>query len=98
MRTYDRCPSCVDLLKYSIHGISENCIDQDNIEMNLEVELCGEKIWTTLGPELSSDESKKALIVWALYGVKSAGAYLGRLISDCMRHVRYQSCKIESDL
>jgi len=39
--------------------------------MNLEVKLCDERIWTILGPELSSDEGKKTLIVWALlYGMK----------------------------
>jgi len=62
--------------------------------MNLEVKLCEEKIWTILGPELSSDEGKKTLIVWALlYGMKSAGASFSRHISGCMRQLGYQSCK-----
>eukprot|EP01082_Thalassiosira_pseudonana_P000070 g27.t1 g27 contig1:60384-63019(+) len=33
-----------------------------------------EKIWTTLGPEFGEDAGKKAIIVRALYGLKSAGA------------------------
>jgi len=59
---------------------------------------CEEKIWTILGPEFGDDQGTKALILWALYGVKSAGASLNRHISDCMRQMGYQSCKIEPDL
>src|SRR5688572_8859042 len=39
---------------------------------------CEEKIWTHLGPEFGNDCGKKALIVSALYGLKSAGALFGR--------------------
>jgi hypothetical protein len=35
---------------------------------------CREKIWTTLGPEFELDKGKKALVVCALYGLKSSGA------------------------
>ena len=34
---------------------------------------CKEKIWTTLGSEFGKDKGKKAIIVRALYGLKSAG-------------------------
>jgi Reverse transcriptase (RNA-dependent DNA polymerase) len=34
----------------------------------------GEKIWCRLGPEFGADAGKKAIIVRALYGLKSAGA------------------------
>ncbi len=33
-----------------------------------------EKIWCKLGPEFGADAGKKAIIVRALYGLKSAGA------------------------
>ena len=33
-----------------------------------------EKVWTVLGPEFGTDTSKSAIIVRALYGLKSAGA------------------------
>ena len=33
-----------------------------------------EKVWTILRPEFGADQGKKALIVRALYGLKSAGA------------------------
>ena len=33
-----------------------------------------EKIWTIIGPEFGADAGKKAIIVRALYGLKSSGA------------------------
>jgi hypothetical protein len=33
-----------------------------------------EKVWTVLGPEFGHDTGKSAIIVHALYGLKSAGA------------------------
>ncbi len=33
-----------------------------------------EKVWTVLGPEFGHDAGKSAIIVRALYGLKSAGA------------------------
>ena len=35
---------------------------------------CREKIWTTLGKEFGDDCGRKAIIVRALYGLKSSGA------------------------
>ena len=35
---------------------------------------CDEKVWTKLGPEFGTDQGKSALIVRALYGLRSAGA------------------------
>ena len=59
---------------------------------------CEEKIWTTLGPEFGEDQGKVALIVRALYGLKSAGASFNRHISDCMRQLGYESCRADPDL
>eukprot|EP01082_Thalassiosira_pseudonana_P015427 g13704.t1 g13704 contig9:237785-238624(-) len=44
-----------------------------------------EKIWTTLGPEFGEDAGKKAIIVRALYGLKSAGASFRNHLGECMR-------------
>ena len=43
-----------------------------------------EKIWTILGPEFGEDAGKKAIIVRALYGLKSAGAAFRNHLADCM--------------
>ena len=59
---------------------------------------CEEKIWMTLGPEFGSDAGKKAIIVHALYGLKSAGGSFGQHIADCMRMLGYISCKVDADL
>ena len=45
---------------------------------------CEEHIWTTLGPEFGTAQGQKALIIQALYGLKSAGGSFGRHLADCM--------------
>jgi hypothetical protein len=59
---------------------------------------CEEKIWTILGPEFGEEQGKKALIVRALYGLKSAGASFSRHLADCMRNLGYTPCKADRDL
>ena len=59
---------------------------------------CEEKVWTKLGPEFGADQGKSALIVRALYGLRSAGASFSRHIADCMRHLGYNSCKADPDV
>ncbi|KAI2509582.1 Reverse transcriptase (RNA-dependent DNA polymerase) [Fragilaria crotonensis] len=58
----------------------------------------GEKIWCRLGPEFGNDAGKKALIVRALYGLKSAGASFRNHLADCMRHLGWQSCIADPDV
>ena len=45
---------------------------------------CSKKIWTVLGKELGKDQGKKAIIVRALYGLKSSGAAFHTHLADCM--------------
>lgn len=58
----------------------------------------GEKIWCRLGPEFGDDAGKKAVVVRALYGLKSAGASFRNHLADCMRHLGYESCKADHDI
>jgi hypothetical protein len=46
-----------------------------------------EKVWTVLGPEFGNDDGKCALIVRALYGLKSAGAAFRNHLAECMNHL-----------
>ena len=46
---------------------------------------CSKKIWTVLGKEFGKDQGKKAIIVRALYGLKSSGAAFHAHLADCMR-------------
>ena len=57
-----------------------------------------EKVWTVLGPEWGADAGKKAIVVRALYGLKSAGAAFRKHLADCMRTLGYQSCLADHDL
>ena len=57
-----------------------------------------EKIWTQLGPEFGSDQGKNAIVVRALYGLKSAGAAFRNHLADCMRHLGWESCKADPDV
>ncbi len=59
---------------------------------------CKEKIWTTLGPEFGKDKGKKAIIVRALYGLKSAGQAFREHLADCMHSLGYKSCLADPDL
>ena len=59
---------------------------------------CSEKIWTILGPEFGSDAGKIAIVVWALYGLKSAGASYRKHLADCMKHIGFAPCLTDPDL
>ncbi len=51
-----------------------------------------EKVWTILGPKFGHDSSKSAVIVRALYGLKSAGAAFQAHLASFMRQMGYTSC------
>ena len=57
-----------------------------------------EKIWRVLGKEFGSDAGKRALIVRALYGLKTAGAAFRAHLADCMRHMGWTSCLADPDV
>ena len=57
-----------------------------------------EKVWTVLGPEFGEDAGRKALIVRALYGLKSAGAAFRAHLAKGMRQMGYTSCLADPDL
>jgi hypothetical protein len=57
-----------------------------------------EKIWTVLGPEFGDDYGKRALIVRALYGLKSAGAAFRNHLAECMKHLVWNPCRADRDL
>ena len=59
---------------------------------------CAQRIYTRLGPEFRLDKDKLAVIVRALYGLKSARVSFGRHISNCMRTMGFEPCKADPDL
>jgi hypothetical protein len=60
--------------------------------------LITEKVWTVLGPEFGNDTVKRALIVRALYGLKSAGAAFINHLAECMNHLGWHPCRADRDL
>ena len=54
-----------------------------------------EKVWTNLGPEYGNDTGKRAIIVRALYGLKSAGADFCSHLGYCMQGLGYEPCLAE---
>ena len=57
-----------------------------------------EKMWTVLGPEFGEDAGKRALIVRALYGLKSAGAAFRNNLAECMKKLGWMPCRADRDL
>ena len=69
----------------------------DILNANVQVPVT-EKVWTTLGSEFGKDARKTAVIVRALYDLKSAGAASRSHLARCMKSMGYQSCKADTDL
>jgi hypothetical protein len=55
-------------------------------------------VWTVIGPKFGSKAGKIAVIVRALYGLKSAGAAFSAHLASFMRQMGYTSCKADPDL
>ncbi len=57
-----------------------------------------EEIWTLLGLEFGKDKGRKAIVVRALYGLKSACVAFRSHLADCMKQLGYGSNKADPDL
>ena len=57
-----------------------------------------EKMLTTLDPEFGKVARKTAVIVIALYGLKSTGTAFKSHLARCMKSLGHQSCKTDPDL
>jgi hypothetical protein len=64
----------------------------------LTAPLLNEKIWTVCGAEFGEDQGKHAVVVRALYGLKSAGHDYGIHIANCMVHLGYTPCEADRDV
>ncbi len=56
------------------------------------------KLWTVLGPAFGIDAGKSAIIMRALYGLKSAGTVFCVHLALFMRQMGCTSCKADPDL
>jgi hypothetical protein len=57
-----------------------------------------EKVWTVLGPEWDSDAGKKAIIVQALYGLKSSDTAYHNHFASYLQSLRFTSCLADPDV
>jgi hypothetical protein len=56
------------------------------------------KVWTVLGREFGIEAGKSAIIVRALYGLKSAGAAFHAHLASFICQMGYTSCKADTHL
>ena len=56
------------------------------------------KIWTVLIPDFGKHAVRKAILVHALYGLKSAGAAFQNHWEYCMHHLVFLPCPAELDI
>lgn len=80
----------------ALNGLDVLAGDIQNAYLNAP---CDEKIWTILGDEFGPELSgKRALVVRALYGLKSAGASHRAHLASRMEHLGFKSCLSDPDL
>ena len=80
----------------ALNDLDVSCADATNAYLNAPAaELC----WTTLGPEFGRNAGKRAKIVRALYGLRSAGASWRSYCADILRHtLRFRQCRADNDV
>jgi hypothetical protein len=61
----------IALTLYTLNDVDVKVDDIDNAYLPAPIT---EKVWTVFGPQFGDNTGKRALIVRALYGLKSAGA------------------------
>ena len=59
---------------------------------------CREKIVTICGPEFGEHQGQTAILVRALYGLKSSGAAFRNHLATCMRMLGYTPCLADPDV
>jgi hypothetical protein len=67
----------------------------DDIENAYLTAPITEKVWTVLGPEFGDDAGNRALIVRALYGLKSALSAFRNHLDECMKHLGWNPCRAD---
>ena len=86
---------CIALTMAALHDLEINGADFLNAYVTAPNR---KKIWRVLGQEFADDVGKSAIIHRMLIGLKSAGASFSAHLAQCMQELRYESCKIISDL
>jgi hypothetical protein len=85
----------IALTAAALNGLDLLAADIQNAYLNAPIT---EKVWTILGAEFGNDlYGRRAIIVRALYGLKSAGAAFRNHLAVCMTGLDYKSCLVDPD-
>jgi hypothetical protein len=71
----------------ALNDLENKMADIDNAYLTAPLT---EKVWCIFGPEFGEDAGKKALIVRALYGLKSTDAAFRNHHAECMTHLGWK--------
>jgi hypothetical protein len=82
----------------SLAALNDLDVKMADIENAYPTAPITEKVWTVLGLEFVDEAGKRALIVRALYGLKSAGAAFRNHLAECMKHLGWNPCRADRDL
>jgi hypothetical protein len=90
-----RGPVKIALALAALNDFNVKMADMENAYLTAPIT---EKIWTVPGTEFGDDAGKRALIVRALYGMKSSGAAFRKHLAECMTHLGWETCRADRDL
>ena len=79
----------------ALNGLEVKTSDIENAYLTA---MTTEKLYTKLGPEFGDDAGKRAIIVRAIYGTKTAGAAFRNTLADCMHQLGYKPCLADRDV
>jgi hypothetical protein len=82
----------------TLAALNDSYVKMADIENAYPTAQITEKVWTVLGPEFEDDASNRALIVRALYGLKSDGAAFRNHLAECMKHLVWHPCRADREL
>jgi hypothetical protein len=85
----------IALLMAALHDLEVKAADIQNAYLQAP---CSEKIAVICGPEFGIRQGHTALVVRALYGLKSSGAAFRNHLAACMVHLGYTQCAADADL
>ena len=78
----------------ALHDVDILAADVGNAYLNAP---CREKVYCIAGPEFGSDEGKTAIIIRALYGLKSSGAAWRAHLAQSMHALDFVPSKGDPD-
>jgi Reverse transcriptase (RNA-dependent DNA polymerase) len=85
----------VALTMAALHDLEVKAGDIQNAYLTAK---CRESIATICGPEFGDNQGQTAIIVRALYGLKSSGAAFRNHLAKAMRELGYTSCPADPDV